>query len=47
MDGGDLWATVHGIAQSWTQLSEHNVMDAKISLEICIRNPKKKATSLL
>ena len=22
MDGGDLWATVHGIAESWTQLSD-------------------------
>ena len=22
MDGGALWATVHGVAKSWTQLSD-------------------------
>ena len=23
MDRGDWWATVYGVAKSWTQLSEH------------------------
>ena len=34
MDGGTWWATVHGVAKSWTRLSDftHSLMDVRVGL---------------
>ena len=32
MDRGAWWATIHGVAKSWTQLSTHNYLDERYSI---------------
>ena len=32
MDGGDWWATVHGVAKSWTQLSDFTSHDYTVEV---------------
>ena len=43
MDGGDWWATVHGVAKSWTQLTDRECTHVLLKLiSPCFNVPNEK-----